>query len=88
MARAWMGSALLPPQFWWYAIRLACEVSNYTPIRVDGVLTTPYEMAYHVKPDLRNMLPMFGVGYLQRYRDLGSQRAWETSQSLCAICVG
>ena len=88
MARAWMASALLPPQFWWYAVKRACEVSNYAPIRIDGVLTTPFEQAYRVKPDLRNLVPMFSVAYLRRYRDADTQRSWESSQSIRAICVG
>ena len=63
MARSWLSSQLLPSEFWWYAIKRATEVSNYIPIKVDNRLTTPHELLYGQKVDLRNIFPIFSVAY-------------------------
>lgn len=69
MARAWLTSHLLQSKFWWWALKRATEVSNYIHIRIDNRITTPFELAYDVKPDLRALIPMFSVSYLRRYKD-------------------
>jgi len=63
MSRNWLASALLPSEFWWFAMRRATEVSNYVPLKIDNILTTPHELVYKQKPDLNNLIPMFSVGY-------------------------
>ena len=83
MARSWMASALLPNSFWWFALKRATEVSNYIPIRVDGNLTTPHEIMYNQKPDLRNLLPMFCVAYTT----YSSNHSYD-SQTIRTILVG
>ena len=69
MARAWLSSHLLPSKFWWYALKRATEISNYIPIKINDTTSTPFELAYGSKPDLRFLLPMFSVSYLSRYKD-------------------
>ena len=83
MARSWLTSALLPSEFWWYAIKRAVEVSNYVPIKIDNKLTTPHEQVYHQKVDLRNLFPLFAVAY-PRYKHKSSL----DTQSCRAILVG
>ena len=63
MYKAWLASSLLPSEFWWFAIKRATEMANYIPIRINGKLTTPHELVYHQKPDLRHLLPLFAVSY-------------------------
>jgi len=83
MARSWMASALLPNSFWWFALKRATEVSNYIPIKVNGNLTTPHEIVYNQKPDLRNLLPMFCVAYTT----YSSNHSYD-SQTIRTILVG
>ena len=39
-----------------------------SPIKIDNELITPHELAYGTKPDLCNLLPMFSVALLPKYR--------------------
>lgn len=63
MARSWLASSLLPSKFWWHALKRATEVSNYVPIKINNILTTPHELAFKSKVDLRTLLPLFSVAY-------------------------
>ena len=88
MARAWLSSHLLPSKFWWYALKRATEISNYIPIKINNKITTPFELTYGIKPDLRFLLPMFSVAYLSRHRDGNITRKNTHSHSIRAILVG
>jgi len=83
MARSWLISALLPSEFWWYALKRATEVSNYMPLKLNGKLTTPHELVYQHKVDLRNIFPLFSVAY-PKYKS----KANTDAQSCKAILVG
>jgi len=83
MSRSWLASALLPSEFWWYAMKRATEVSNYLPIKINNSLTTPHELVYKQKADLRNLLPMFCVAY-PKYKT----NANTDIQSCKAILIG
>ena len=87
MARSWLTSALLPSTFWWFAIQRASQVTNYLPLKANGHTTTPLELAYGVKPDLRVLFPLFAIGYIRRTRD-AQQRQTFQAQSLQCIAVG
>jgi len=69
MARSWLASAFLPNKFWYFALKRAAEVSNYLPLKVNNKLTTPHELAYNSKPDLRNIFPLFSVAYVTQTDD-------------------
>ena len=88
MARGWLNSALLPSQFWFYAIKRAVEVSNYLPIKSSGIITTPFELVHHVKPDIRTLIPMFSIAYIDKPLDNTSSRQSFHSQSLRVIVIG
>ena len=88
MARAWLTSHLLPSTFLWWALKRATEISNYLPIRINNCLTTPFELTYGEKPDLRNLIPTFSVSYLSRYRDGNISRKNVHSHSIRTILVG
>ena len=88
MARSWLTSALLPSSFWYFAIKRAVETSNYLPIKANGIITTPHELAYHIKPNMHALFPMFSLGYIDKPYDSTSKRESFTSQSLRVIAVG
>jgi len=83
MSRGWLASALLPSTFWWFALKRAAEVANYVPLKINGQLKTPHELAYGKKTDLRNLFPMFAVAY----PSFTQQHSYNT-QSIRAILVG
>ena len=88
MSRSWLLSSLLPTKFWFHALKRAAEVSNYLPLKVNDVLTTPFELVYKRKPDLRNLFPLFSVGYVRRSRDSTTNRLTFHSTSIRCICLG
>jgi hypothetical protein len=90
MARNWLASAELPAKFWFYAVKRAAEVCNYFPVKFDdGPWSTPFELAHHVKPDLRVLFKMFGLAAVRRERTSSnlSLNKFE-SQSVPMIAVG
>ena len=88
MARGWISSALLPPPFWWFAFKRAVEVSNYVPIKINNQLTTPHELIYEVQPDLRNLLSMFSVCYIRKYKHLNDKKAYERRKPHLSSYIG
>ena len=88
MSRSWLLSNLMPTKFWYHALKRAAEVSNYLPIKINNHLTTPFELVYNKKPDLRNLFPLFSVGYIRRSRDSTTNRLTFHSTSLRCICIG
>ena len=84
MARSWLAHSLLPSTFWWHSLKRATEVANYIPLKIDGQLTTPHELAYGHKVDLRNILPLFAVAYVRNNNDSNSMN----SNSMRAILIG
>ena len=47
LARSWLTSNLLPTKFWYFAIRYAIQVHNYSPIKVENKMTTPHEIIHN-----------------------------------------
>jgi len=89
MVRNWMTSNLLPFEFWYFGLRYAVQVTNMMPVTlVDGTLSTPFELAYGVKPDWRNLLPLFSIAYVKRFRDGDTHRKSPYCQTIKGICVG
>jgi len=84
MARSWLANSLLPSNFWWHSIKRATEVANYIPLKIDGQLTTPHELTYGHKVDLRNILPLFAVSYIRNNTDSNSMN----SNSIRTILIG
>ena len=88
MVRHWITSNYLPRKLWYFALRMAAQVSNYMPIILDNCqCTNPHEQKYGIKTDWRNLVPMFSLGYIHRIRDGKKQRATSNSQSIMGICV-
>ena len=89
MARNWLASAELPASFWFYAVCRVAEVCNYFPIQsVNGIWSTPFELAYQQKPDLCVLFKMFSLAVV-RWEGVGnSQLGKFEPQSIPAITVG
>jgi hypothetical protein len=89
MARNWLASSKLPSCFWFHAVKCAVEVCNYFPLRLeDGSFTTPFELAYAKKPDLRVLFKMFGLAAVRRERAGNSSLYKFEAQSTPMIAVG
>jgi len=67
-----LASSLLPSEFWWFALRRATDVSNYLPLKLNGKLTTPHELVYDNKPDMRNLIPLFSSVAYPEYKSASS----------------
>ena len=88
MARSWLSSALLPSSFWYHAVKRAIEVSNYLPVTLNGITTTPFELVHHHKPDIRSLIPLFSVAYIDHPTSGTTATPTFTSQSLRVILIG
>jgi deoxyuridine 5'-triphosphate nucleotidohydrolase len=88
MARNWLSSSMLPVEYWYFAIKRACEVSNMLPIKKNGKLTTPYELVYNKKVDYRALFPLFSIAYIRQHREEGQDKNKWTSKSLKCVLVG
>ena len=87
MARSWLTANLLPPSYWWFAVKRATEVSNYFPVTKDGKLTTPFELVHKTKPNLCLLFPLFSVAYVRKVKDGTTKRNKFSGHSLRTIIV-
>ena len=92
MARNWLKAALLPSNFWWFAINRAVEVSNTilpTYHQPNSPPATPFELVYKKKPDPRNLIPLFSVAAVKVDREQGGRHLNKfRPQSIQCIAVG
>jgi hypothetical protein len=67
----------------------AAEVCNYFPFLLeDGTYTTPFELAYQTKPDLRVLFKLFGLAAVRR-EHVGDEKLNKfESQSIPMIAIG
>jgi len=84
-----LASAELPASFWFYAAQRASEVCNYFPTKLPcGTWSTPLELAYNVKPDLRVLFKPFSVAAVRRERQGDTHLKKFDSQSISMILLG
>ncbi len=88
MARSWLSSALLPSSFWFYTVKRAVETSNYLPVTLNGQVTTPFEIVYHQQPDIRALIPLFSVAYIDHPHTGTTSTPSMSSQTLRVILIG
>ena len=82
-------SNYLPWKFWYFALKMAAQVSNYMPnLLENGQWTTPHEQKYVTKLDWRKLVPMLSNGYIRRNRGGNKQRATSNGKSIIGICIG
>ncbi len=70
----------MPHSYWYWGLRQSVQISNYIPCTVENISTTPHELVYGVKPDLRVLFRMFSVGFFRHLRD-GSHHRGGISES-------
>ena len=87
MAPGWLNSALLQSSFWFHAVKRAVEISSYLLVKLRGQITTPFEFAHHVKPDISTLVPMFSIACIDKQKDSSSFRENINSQSLYVIII-
>jgi len=79
----------MPKNFWYWALHQSIQVMNYIPCTVSGVSTTPHELVYGVKPDLRILFRLFSTGYFRKTKDSTLHRSGvSTSTSMQGIALG
>ena len=61
-------------KIWFHAIKGACEIRNYLPVKLKGVLTRPFDIYHHVKPDLRTLFPLLSVKCVDNVNDSKNQK--------------
>jgi len=89
MARSFITDMQMPKNFWYWALRHSIQVMNYIPCTVSGISTTPHELVYGIKPDLRILLRLFSTGYFHKLRDNSVHRSGiGTSTSMQGIALG
>ena len=88
MARSWLTASLLPSSFWYFAIRRAVEVSNYMPINVKGLITTPFQLVHHQQPDLHSLIPLFSIAYIDHPMTNNTHNEAMSTQTLRTILIG
>ncbi len=89
MGRAFITDMQMPRNFWYWALRQSVQVLNYIPCTVEGLSTTPHELVYGVKPDLRVLFRMFSTGFFRHLRDGSQHRSGITdSKSMQGIALG
>ena len=88
MARAYLTEAQMPPDFWFHVIHHACRMTNQIPAKVNGELTTPFELVHRSAPDSRTWFPLFSVVFF--YKDTNKQKDRSSFQSrgMIGIAVG
>eukprot|EP00957_Ditylum_brightwellii_P207774 15354470-Ditylum_brightwellii.AAC.1 len=76
MARNWLTAAMLPAQYWWFAIKQACEVQDMLPTsHIKNKVSAPYELVYGEKVDYRDLIPLFSAAYIRHAREEGKQKS-------------
>jgi len=89
MARAFITDMQMPRSYWYWALHQAVQVLNYIPCTVTGVSTTPHELVYGVKPDLRVLFRMFSTGFFRHSRDgLSTRSGVSDAKTLQGIAIG
>ena len=89
MVRNWLTSNYLPHEFWYFALKISGQGSNYMPILLEnGQWSTPHEQKYGTKTYWCNLVPMFSIRYIFRNRDGKKNRITADSHSIMGICVG
>ena len=64
------------------------EVSNYMLVNVKGLITTPFELVHHQKPNLHALIPLFSVAYIDHPMTNVSSTESMAPQTLRTILIG
>ena len=87
MARSWLASAVLPSNFWFHAITRTVEILNYLLVTMNDILTTPFELVHHHKPDIRALIPLFSIAYIDQPHTGTTATSTMSSKSFRVILI-
>ena len=76
----------MPRDYWFHAIQHVCRMMNQIPVKVDGQLTTSFELVHRTPPDSRTWFPLFGIVYF--YNDKNHLCNSSQPKSMVGISVG
>ncbi|EJK48458.1 hypothetical protein THAOC_32741, partial [Thalassiosira oceanica] len=79
MARAYLTDAGMSRDYWYFAIAHAARMMNYIPGKVEGKLTTSFELVHRVRPDGRTFFPLFSIVYFSLNKSKSTENAPEDS---------
>ncbi|CAB9521703.1 Reverse transcriptase (RNA-dependent DNA polymerase) [Seminavis robusta] len=93
MARAYLQEANLPKSFWFWAVREAFFRMNLLPVNIgpkdsSQILTTPFELFYGQRPDMRVLFKFGSVGFFYRPVDGSRSRTKFEVQTFPGIALG
>ena len=88
MARSYMTEKQMPRDYWYHAIHHAGRMMNCVPGKVNGKLTTAFELVHHVPPDTRTWFPLFSIVYFYKATDKDQDRTSFMSKAMQGIAVG
>lgn len=89
MARSYITDMQMPRNFWYWALQQTVHVMNYFPCLVNGLSTTPFELVYGIKPDLRTLFRLFSCGYFLHEKDgVRTRDGISESKTLQGITLG
>ena len=74
--------------YWFFAIQHAARMMNMIPGKVDGNLTTSFELVHRVKPDARTLIPLFSIVYFSMDKNDNTERTNFMSECSVGIAVG
>ena len=63
-------------------------MTNQIPAKVDGKLTTPFELVHHVAPDTRTWFPLFYIAYFYKDSESDKDRTTFQYKAMIGIAVG
>ena len=66
MARAYLTEKQMPRDYWFHAVQHACRMMNQIPSKVNGKLTTSFELVHHIPPDTRTWFPLFSIVFFYK----------------------
>ena len=78
----------MPRDYWFQAIQQSGQMTNQIPAKVNGKLTTPFELVHHVAPDTRTWFPLLSIAYFYKDSDNDKDRTTFQSKAMIGIAVG
>ena len=78
----------MPRDYWFFAVQHAARMMNMIPGKVNGRLTTPFELVHRCPPDSRTWFPIFSMVYFYHDSDSDKNRVTMQSNAMQGIAVG
>ena len=78
----------MPRDYWFHTIQHSFRITNQIPAKVDGKITTPFELLHHVAPNTCTWYHLLSIAYF--YKDSYNNKDLTTlhSKAMIGISVG